>query len=34
MDIFHPIFTEVVAPYFAGKDARELEEHLFGVYRY
>jgi L-alanine-DL-glutamate epimerase-like enolase superfamily enzyme len=33
MDILHPIFNRMVAPYFIGKDARDLEEHLFGVYR-
>src|SRR5262245_42753165 len=32
-DVLHPIFTKLVAPYFVGKDARELEDHLFGVYR-
>jgi L-alanine-DL-glutamate epimerase-like enolase superfamily enzyme len=31
--IVHPILNHLVAPYFLGKDARELEEHLFGVYR-
>jgi L-alanine-DL-glutamate epimerase-like enolase superfamily enzyme len=30
----HPIFTQRVVPYFIGKDARDLEEHLFGVYRH
>jgi len=30
----HPIFNRRVAPYFIGKDARALEEHLFGVYRH
>jgi L-alanine-DL-glutamate epimerase-like enolase superfamily enzyme len=34
MEIFHPILNQLVIPYFIGKDARELEEHLFGVYRY
>ncbi len=33
-DMLHPIFNKLVAPYFIGKDARELEEHLFGVYRH
>ena len=33
MDILYPIFNRMVAPYFIGKDARDLEEHLFGVYR-
>ncbi len=32
-DVLHPILNRLVAPYFIGKDARELEEHLFGVYR-
>ena len=32
-DILHPILNRLVAPYFIGKDARDLEEHLFGVYR-
>src|SRR5581483_7537869 len=34
MDILHPIFNELIAPYFIGKDARDLEEHLFEAYRY
>jgi L-alanine-DL-glutamate epimerase-like enolase superfamily enzyme len=34
MDIFHPIFNQLVGPWFIGKDARDLEELLFGVYRY
>ncbi len=34
MDILHPILNRLVIPYFIGKDARDLEEHLFGVYRY
>jgi L-alanine-DL-glutamate epimerase-like enolase superfamily enzyme len=34
MGIFHPILNQLVIPYFLGKDARGLEEHLFGVYRY
>jgi L-alanine-DL-glutamate epimerase-like enolase superfamily enzyme len=33
-DVLHPIFNQLVAPYFVGKDARDLEEHLFGVYRH
>ena len=33
-DVLHPIFNKLVAPYFVGKDARDLEEHLFGVYRH
>ena len=32
--ILSPIFDRLVAPYFVGKDARDLEEHLFGVYRH
>jgi L-alanine-DL-glutamate epimerase-like enolase superfamily enzyme len=30
----HPILNQLVIPYFVGKDARDLEEHLFEVYRY
>jgi L-alanine-DL-glutamate epimerase-like enolase superfamily enzyme len=30
----HPIFHRLVAPYFVGKDARDLESHLFEVYRW
>ncbi|HUT11790.1 MAG TPA: mandelate racemase/muconate lactonizing enzyme family protein [Phycisphaerae bacterium] len=30
----HAIFNQLVAPYFVGKDARELERHLFEVYRF
>lgn len=30
----HPILNRLVIPYFIGKDAREIESHLFGVYRY
>ena len=33
MNILHPILNRQVIPYFIGKDARDLEEHLFGVYR-
>jgi len=29
----HPILNQLVIPYFIGKDARDLEAHLFGVYR-
>ena len=32
--VLHPILHQLVIPYFIGKDARDLEEHLFGVYRY
>jgi L-alanine-DL-glutamate epimerase-like enolase superfamily enzyme len=31
--ILHPIINRLVAPFFVGKDARDLEELLFGVYR-
>jgi L-alanine-DL-glutamate epimerase-like enolase superfamily enzyme len=30
----YPILNKLVVPYFIGKDARDLESHLFGVYRY
>ena len=33
MEVLHPIFNRLVAPYFIGKDALDLEELLFGVYR-
>jgi L-alanine-DL-glutamate epimerase-like enolase superfamily enzyme len=33
MNVLHPILNQLVIPYFIGKDARDLEEHLFGVYR-
>ncbi len=29
-----PIFQQRVAPYFIGKDARQLEDHLWGLYRW
>ena len=32
--LLHPILNQRVIPYFIGKDARDLEEHLFGVYRH
>ncbi len=32
--ILHPILNQLVIPYFPGKDARDLEEHLFEVYRF
>ena len=32
-DVLHPILKRLVIPYFIGKDARDLEEHLFAVYR-
>jgi L-alanine-DL-glutamate epimerase-like enolase superfamily enzyme len=34
MNILSPILHKQVIPYFIGKDARDLEEHLFGVYRH
>ena len=34
IDILRPILTRLIIPYFIGKDARDLEEHLFQVYRY
>lgn len=34
IDILHPILNRLVIPYFIGKDARDIEELLFGVYRY
>ena len=34
MEIFHPILNRLVIPYFIGKDARDMDENLFGVYRY
>ena len=30
----YPILNKLVIPYFKGKDARELESHLWGVYRH
>ncbi|MHC4168199.1 MAG: mandelate racemase/muconate lactonizing enzyme family protein [Planctomycetota bacterium] len=30
----YPILNKRVIPYFLGKDARDLEDHLWGVYRY
>lgn len=30
----HPILTQLVIPYFIGRDARDLEQHHFGVYRH
>jgi L-alanine-DL-glutamate epimerase-like enolase superfamily enzyme len=32
-DLLHPILNRLVIPFFIGKDARELDELLFGVYR-
>jgi len=33
-DYLTPILNKLVIPYFIGKDARDLESHLFEVYRY
>jgi L-alanine-DL-glutamate epimerase-like enolase superfamily enzyme len=33
MDVLHPILNRLVIPYFIGKELRDWEEHLFGVYR-
>jgi len=30
----YPILNQLVIPYFIGKDARDLEDHLWGVYRH
>ena len=30
----HPVLNNLVIPYFIGKDARDLEDHLWGVYRH
>ena len=31
---YYPILNNLIIPYFVGKDARELEAHLWGVYRH
>jgi L-alanine-DL-glutamate epimerase-like enolase superfamily enzyme len=33
VEVLQPILQRLVIPYFIGKDAGELEDHLFGVYR-
>lgn len=33
-DYLYPILMQRIVPYFIGKDARNLESHLFDVYRY
>jgi L-alanine-DL-glutamate epimerase-like enolase superfamily enzyme len=33
-DYLGPIFNQLVAPFFLGKDARDLDDLLFGVYRH
>lgn len=32
--VFYPILNRLIIPYFIGKDARDLEDHLWGVYRH
>ncbi len=32
--VFHPIFNQLVAPFFIGKDARKIETLLFDLYRH
>ncbi len=34
VEYLHPILKRLVVPYFIGKDARDLESHLFALYRY
>jgi L-alanine-DL-glutamate epimerase-like enolase superfamily enzyme len=34
IEVFHPILNKIVAPYFIGKDARQLEALVDGVYVY
>jgi len=31
---YYPILNNLIIPYFVGKDARDLEDHLWGVYRH
>ncbi|MGH9630894.1 MAG: hypothetical protein ACRD7E_21495, partial [Bryobacteraceae bacterium] len=31
---YHPILNELIIPYFVGKDIRDLETHLWELYRY
>jgi L-alanine-DL-glutamate epimerase-like enolase superfamily enzyme len=33
MELLYPILKQLIIPYFVGKDARDLEDHFFGVYR-
>jgi len=33
-EYLYPILNKLVIPYFIGKDARDLESHLFALYRY
>ena len=32
--VLYPILNQLIIPYFIGKDARDLEDHLWGVYRH
>jgi L-alanine-DL-glutamate epimerase-like enolase superfamily enzyme len=34
MPVLHTLLNQLVIPYFIGKDARQIEDHLFGVYRH
>lgn len=34
VEVLQPILSRLIIPYFIGKDARELEDLLFGVYRH
>ena len=34
VEYLYPILKKLVVPYFIGKDARDLESHLFALYRY
>jgi L-alanine-DL-glutamate epimerase-like enolase superfamily enzyme len=34
MDLLHPILRQMLFPFFIGKDARQLEDHLFEAYRF
>ena len=34
MHVLHLVLQRLIIPYFLGKNARDLEEHLFGVYSY
>jgi L-alanine-DL-glutamate epimerase-like enolase superfamily enzyme len=34
MEVLYPLFLSSILPFFVGKDARELEKHLWEVYRY
>lgn len=32
--LFHPVFNQRIAPYFVNQDARDIEHHLFEVFRF